>query len=444
MAFLDLLFDKYSAGFFFQMCGIILIMIYDFGSRGRPYIRIPVTLAVGTAVGLLYPESEFLGWLKPFFLVAFLMSAAFVYFCFDVNIQQSLFWAMAAYVIQNFTFHIYTIVCVAMGYADYIDGGIYVIFNWLGSFLIAFLMRLFVVGKLKYEINVGLENRSFVGIVGIVVFVVFVLNSLLGVGETDSAAYIVMHVFAATCCLLTILVQFGSFARRYLRKRTEVMEQILRIEQEQHELSKENMDIINMKCHDLKHQINALRHAGNTGERDKMLDEIEQAVMIYDCVFKTGNDALDILLTEKSLYCGKYGIRLLCMADGEKLSFMASSDIYSLFGNALDNAIESLKNVEDADKRMVTLDIHAKGDLLIVHMENWFEGRLEFVNGLPQTTKGDKTYHGFGMQSMRYTVGKYGGELSVRAENNMFGLEIVIPVNADARDRAEKGPFAKS
>ena len=48
------------------------------------------------------------------------------------------------------------------------------------------------------------------------------------------------------------------------------------------------------------------------------------------------------------------------------------------------------------------------------------------------------------MQSMRYTVGKYGGELSVRAENNMFGLEIVIPVNADARDRAEKGPFAKS
>lgn len=401
MAFLDLLFDKYSAGFFFQMCGIILIMIYDFGSRGRPYIRIPVTLAVGTAVGLLYPESEFLGWLKPFFLVAFLMSAAFAYFCFDVNIQQSLFWAMAAYVIQNFTFHIYTIVCVAMGYADYIDGGIYVIFNWLGSFLIAFLMRLFVVGKFKYEINVGLENRSFVGIVGIVVFVVFVLNSLLGIGETDSAAYIVMHVFAATCCLLTILVQFGSFARRYLRKRTEVMEQILRIEQEQHELSKENMDIINMKCHDLKHQISALRHAGNTGERDKMLDEIEQAVMIYDCVFKTGNDALD-------------------------------------------NAIESLKNVDDADKRMVTLDIHAKGDLLIVHMENWFEGRLEFVNGLPQTTKGDKTYHGFGMQSMRYTVGKYGGELSVRAENNMFGLEIVIPVNADARDRAEKGPFAKS
>lgn len=426
-ALLDLLFERYSVGFFLQLSAIVFIMIYNLAYRKKPYIRVPASIVVCTALCFAFPTIEFFGWMKPFFLVAFIFVALVVFVCFDINFRQSLFWAMVAYVVQNFTYHIYAIICVAIGYDEYIDGAVYIIFNWLGSFVLALFMRVFVVGRMKREISVGLTNKAFIGIVGIVVFVVFVLNSLMGLGEVDAYAYIMMHVFASTCCMLTLLVQFGSFVGRFFRKRTEIMEQILRVEQEQHELSRENIDIINMKCHDLKHQINALRRAAS-GDRDKMLDEIEQAVMIYDSVAKTGNDALDVLLTEKSLYCGKYGIRLACMADGKNLSFMNPADIYSLFGNMLDNAIESLMRVEDPDKRVISLNISAKGRLLLVHTENYFEGGLVFSKGLPQTTKSDKNSHGFGMQSMKYIAEKYGGELAVSTENGMFRLDMVIPI----------------
>ena len=163
-----------------------------------------------------------------------------------------------------------------------------------------------------------------------------------------------------------------------------------------------------------------------------MLDEIEQAVMIYDCVFKTGNDALDILLTEKSLYCGKYGIRLLCMADGEKLSFMASSDIYSLFGNALDNAIEALEH-SDPDKRDIVLTVRACDGMVSVCVENYCAVAPDMSEGLPLTSKGDKNSHGFGMKSMRYIAEKYGGRLVADVRDSKFVLAVIFPSRSAAR-----------
>ena len=47
--------------------------------------------------------------------------------------------------------------------------------------------------------------------------------------------------------------------------------------------------------------------------------------------------------------------------------------------------------------------------------------------GIPLTTKSDKNYHGFGMKSIRQVVEKYGGSLTVNAENDLFRLMILLP-----------------
>ena len=56
---------------------------------------------------------------------------------------------------------------------------------------------------------------------------------------------------------------------------------------------------------------------------------------------RTGNEILDTILTEKSLICENSGIHINCVADGSLLAFMNPVDLYTLFGNALDNAIEA-------------------------------------------------------------------------------------------------------
>ena len=99
--------------------------------------------------------------------------------------------------------------------------------------------------------------------------------------------------------MLLLFLQFGLFERSKLQQQNAILQQILHLEQEQHRTSTENIELINRKCHDLKHQISALRYIDSRKEQEESIRQIERAVMIYDLSVKTGNDALDIVLAEK-------------------------------------------------------------------------------------------------------------------------------------------------
>ena len=196
--------------------------------------------------------------------------------------------------------------------------------------------------------------------------------------------------------------------------------------QKQYKISKENIDLINLKCHDMKHQI---REIGTSKRLDReVIEDLERSISVYDSVVKTENEALDIILTEKSFKCLKHNIILNCIADGKKLNFMKNSDVYSLFGNALDNAIEAVMRLREKEKRVIGLKVYSVGGLITVNIRNFYEGGLRLdETGLPRTTKADKDQHGFGLKSIQLVVEKYGGNLSVAAKENVFNLNILIP-----------------
>ena len=162
-------------------------------------------------------------------------------------------------------------------------------------------------------------------------------------------------------------------------------------------------------------------------ERKSSIDELGQAIMIYDSIAKTGNDALDCLLTEKGMYCQSKNINFTYMADGKLLSDMKYGDIYSLFGNAIDNAFESVLRTQDVSRRVVGLKVFERSGQKCIHIENWCEKPPVMSNGLPVTSKKDDG-HGFGMKSILYIVKKYGGNLTVSYANNMFALDILLAV----------------
>jgi len=140
---------------------------------------------------------------------------------------------------------------------------------------------------------------------------------------------------------------------------------------------------------------------------------------------------LDTVLTEKSLYCEANHIAIHCVADGTGLEFIDAVDLYTVFGNALDNAIECVQQIEPAEKRMIDVLICREVGCLVVHIRNSMEGKLDFVDGLPRTTKEDNGYHGYGLKSIRHTVEQYGGHMNVKAENGWFSLKLLIPIEND-------------
>ena len=145
----------------------------------------------------------------------------------------------------------------------------------------------------------------------------------------------------------------------------------------------------------------------------------------------TGNEVLDIILTEKSLICREKGIKMTCLADGSKLGFMRDGDLYALFGNIVDNAIEAASALEDSEKRCISLNVGTSGAFVSISENNYYSGSIRFSeDGLPLTDK-DTDYHGYGMLSIETVVKKYEGNLSVSVKGDMFRLNVLIPISRE-------------
>lgn len=127
-------------------------------------------------------------------------------------------------------------------------------------------------------------------------------------------------------CIVILYLQNELFKKSAMREELAIMNLLWKNKQEQYELSRENINLINQKSHDLKHQIQALRKL-NKDEFDKYLDDMEDTVHIYEKIVKTGNDVFDTILTEKSLYCKDRGIQVTCVADGSQMDFIETIDL---------------------------------------------------------------------------------------------------------------------
>ena len=231
---------------------------------------------------------------------------------------------------------------------------------------------------------------------------------------------------------MTILYAY-HVQRAELRVKYELnaIQNILQTQYAQYRQSRESIDLINRKYHDLKHQIAALRAEPDPAQRNAWLDEMEADIRVYEAQNKTGNPVLDTVFTGKSLYCQKHGITLTVVADGGALNFMDTMDLCTIFGNALDNAIESVRSLPDRDKRLIHVSVSRQKAFVLIKVENYFEGDLKFENGLPLSTKGNAAYHGFGIKSIRYSARKYDGQVDVSVRDGWFDLKLLVPVPAE-------------
>ena len=136
------------------------------------------------------------------------------------------------------------------------------------------------------------------------------------------------------------------------------------------------------------------------------------------------------ILTGKHLYCMQHDINFTCVADGHLLDDMNVMDICTIFGNALDNAIEYEEKIEDRKKRLIRVAVYSQNQFVIIRVENYCEVQLAGGGVLPETTKKNKEYHGYGLKSIRTTAEKYGGSMTVRTEGRL-----VLSAGADPRNR---------
>jgi sensor histidine kinase regulating citrate/malate metabolism len=216
------------------------------------------------------------------------------------------------------------------------------------------------------------------------------------------------------------------FKKSAIREDLAIMNMLWKNKQEQYEMSRENIALINQKCHDLKHQIRALRNADKE-ELDRYLGEIEESVGIYEAIVKTGNDVFDTILTEKSLYCKNHDIQVNCVADGSQLGFIDTIDLYAILGNVMDNAIEASMQIKDPEMREISVKIGPSDSFMVFRFQNRYETQPRQKDSRFLTSKSDASSHGFGLESIKGIAEKYGGSCNAQAQDHVFILTVLIP-----------------
>jgi len=355
------------------------------------------------------------------YVLQFFLTLVILYICFDENINTILFFGTASYIIQ----HLYS--SLANFVLCLFDGQETLFYLWIRIVLtigtVLLTWAIFGVWFRKKIVNV--DNTLLTAFSFATIMIISIFHSL--VRDFFAIYNFATYLYAAITCLLLIQVQFGFMNQAQSRQEQENMENLLRFQAKQQRQQMENINIINMKCHDLKHQIAALRQMTSQDERNRSIGELEDAVMIYDTGIKTGNPALDVLLTEKNFICLQNHICFSAVTDAAAISFLSVQDMYSLLGNALDNAIEASLQLKDKEDRQISLNIDKKGGITYVTLENRYTGELHMdKNGELETTKGDRAMHGFGTKSIRYIVEKYGGHMTVNLEQQRYQLRILF------------------
>ena len=414
--------------FHIQILALELLLCRNMPRRNRFWLRLLPLCAVYLMLPVLVPG----GFLAPFlqlgegftvsFLIMIVLSALILWASFEMSWKQITFCCCVAHTLQHMIHCLSRLIWFLLPMGDAASQ-----ITELGLMLAGLcLLYLFLRKNRQFGVeNAELKSAQLILFAAVSSVIVYVVSFWSNWNEGNNVGE---QFFDLLSCTLLLVILLDLFRFRKAEQEQTLLTQLLKQEQEQHEMSRATVDVINRKCHDLKHQISALRHQSEA-DQEKSIAELEQAILLYDNLAKTGNDDLDIVLAEKMFLAEKRGVKLQCIVDGGRFSFMRTEDICSLFGNAIDNAIEAAAKEPIAEKRIVVLHTAAKGNMLSLHVENPCFEKPQFADGLPLTTKGDTDYHGFGMRSMRYVAEKYGGVLTAAWEDGIFSLDVLFLQN---------------
>lgn len=231
-------------------------------------------------------------------------------------------------------------------------------------------------------------------------------------------------------CIFILTIEYALLDGANSMKERAQLEKFLHDTEKYYALSRETIDIINRKCHDMKHQLRILSTVSEE-ERQAYIEETQRNIIFYQKMMICENDVINTILAEKGLLCEEKKIEFSCSADHVTLDFIKVADLYALLGNAIDNAMEYVEQFDEPSMRVINLRISARQNFISIQVNNPYIGPPLPAGVLPATTKADCGNHGFGLRSIKYLALRYNGWLELSTADSMFTLQIMLPKHED-------------
>lgn len=175
--------------------------------------------------------------------------------------------------------------------------------------------------------------------------------------------------------------------------------------------------------HDYKNTILTLDSYITQNRLNELTDHIRSEKTKFEQslpFFRTGNSTVDTIINTKHSTARKRKILFSVNAKMPEKCVVSDIQLAAMIGNLLDNAIEAQEKEFDP---FIHVQISIVGELLIIKIVN----RCSFPPENSNTTKRDRQFHGIGLRSVERTARQYGGDFSLKYENETAVATVVIP-----------------
>lgn len=411
----------YHVSYFTQVLILSLFWVYRLKRRNCFILRVAAFTAVGAALIVLISYIQSLTnmdhWLiftAPYMIIMALFGWG-LWFCFDLTAESVFLILLLPTTMQ---------LC-GSSFSNFLH---YYMNGTSANFYVNDIIATFVMCAVSFALvqlynKIYFYDKNTYTLINIicysVVLCLFLLNAFSRSVSDRFTRLVIISGYRFLMSAFVFFLIFSMLGLGGMRYQKSLTEALLKKEEQQRALASELSELINIKYHDIK-------KIENSGLAEEFVKQDEKLLDLYGCLVDCGNPALNTVLTEKNIICKNNRITFTVMADGKILNFMPQVDIYSLFGNALDNAIECLKELP-VEERHVKLQVKNVGDMVGIICENTCHNKLKFENGLPRTTKNDTYNHGFGTKSIANVCKKYAAEFKMATNGEIFALNILIP-----------------
>ncbi|KUH58137.1 hypothetical protein AUL39_07940 [Tractidigestivibacter scatoligenes] len=314
-----------------------------------------------------------------------LLSAASVWAVFSTSIWTAFFCSSAGYTAQGFATGVQQILRSTTWYAHlpYLAGmpdDLVLLAVYIGFYLL-FVRK---VRKSRLEL---VADRRMLPAFGMCILAVIGLDVLLK--QLGSQGIATSTVLALRCvhlafCAFLLAFEYRSLVGSRLEIEAAVDRHILEERSRQYEESRLSIEAVNRRMHDIvRSTTEAARQMGalDNPQVNELLVQMVSEVNHYDAIIHTGNEALDTVLTEKSLVCESNGMSLSPIADGEALANLGPAEIYVLVGGVLDLMIGQVRRVSDPSRRDISFIVRRRESMVTITVQGYEAKREEDEKG---------------------------------------------------------------
>jgi len=172
--------------------------------------------------------------------------------------------------------------------------------------------------------------------------------------------------------------------------------------------------------------MNSLLVNDNVAGASVFVDRISQTFHDHDVVTVCSNQSLNLLFSYWHYICKQQQIYLETHIDLPGQLPIPDLDLCILFGNCMENAVEACGYVKDMSQRFINVDGKIQNGVLVIIMDNSFDG---FINKVNNQLKSRKKFGGIGLKTVEAVVGKYQGSIDMEYPQNVFSIFLKIPLN---------------